>query len=365
MSGPTGWIVGAIGLLLAATPAGAQQVLPGSGNEHFPPEARRAVERGLAWLAAVQNADGSWNCKIGHKLYNSYEGEEGKHIGVTALACMAFLAAGNQPGRGRWGRTVQRGTDFILAAQRAEDGYITFGGSRMYSHAFATMYLSEIYGMTPHRTIQVALKRGVQCIVNGQNPDGGWRYSPMPVDADLSVTVSTLQALRSARNAGIPVPLDTIEKAQSYVRACAAGRGLGGFHYQKPTAPYGDAPSDERTSFALTACGIVSMISAGEYSAAEHQNGVRALERFRQIDRYAPVWGRFHYLYAHYYGMQAYYQMAPPHVRDPYRAQVVQEIVGNQEENGSWIDDVGPAYATAMACLVLQVPCEWLPIFQK
>ncbi len=41
------------------------------------------------------------------------------------------------------------------------------------------------------------------------------------------------------------------------------------------------------------------------------------------------------------------------------------EIVKKQEPEGFWRDDVGVTYATAMACVVLQMPCEYLPIFQK
>lgn len=356
--------------ILPAYPAGgpeapAQDFLPKAASDDFPRKARTAVERGLTWLASVQNADGSWTCKIGHKLYNAYEGEEGKHVGVTAMACMAFLAAGNQPGRGPYGGTVLRGVDFILSSLRDEDGYITYDGSRMYSHAFATLFLAECYGMTPHRSIKRGLKRAVQLIINAQNPDGGWRYSPMPVDADLSVTVSTLQGLRAARNAGISVPLDVIEKAQSYVRACAAGGGARGFHYQKPFNSFGDGRPDSRITFALTSCGVVSMISAGEYSASEGRAAIRALERHRQDWNRKLYWSRYHYFYGHYYAMQAYYTLASPRVWRSYRDEIQVEIIENQEKDGRWIDDVGPTYATAMACLVLQLPCEWLPIFQK
>lgn len=359
----------AVGLWLPAAGAGPGdppgRLLPRLTSDDFPTGAAESVERGLAWLSAKQNDDGSWSCKIGHKLYNTYEGEEGHHVGVTALACMAFLAAGNQPGRGPYGRVVQRGTDFLLGAMREEDGYITFDGTRMYSHAFAVMYLSELYGMTPNRSLKTPLKRAVQCIVGAQNPDGGWRYSPSPVDADLSVTVSILQALRAARNAGIGVPLETIQNAQKYVRDCAALGGRSGFHYQKPGGAFGDGRGDERITFALTACGVVSMLSAGLYSAQEAHQAIDYLERRRQDFSTKPYWGRYHYFYSHYYGMQAYYQLAPRALRETYRQEIVREILDNQQPDGRWEDDVGTAYATAMACLVMQVPCEWLPIFQK
>src|SRR5262245_39569260 len=114
-----------------------------------------AVERGLAWLAAKQVRqegspnDGSWISKIGYKLNNDYRwtADDKGHLAVTALACMAFLAGGNSPGRGRYGAEVERGLAFVLRCVN-DDGYIAYAGSRMYDHAFATLFLAEVFGMT-------------------------------------------------------------------------------------------------------------------------------------------------------------------------------------------------------------------------
>ena len=77
-------------------------------------EQRVAVERGLAWLASKQQSDGSWYGKVGYKLNSDYrETDEGGHVGVTSLACMAFLASGHLPGRGQYGEVVERGLDFV------------------------------------------------------------------------------------------------------------------------------------------------------------------------------------------------------------------------------------------------------------
>jgi hypothetical protein len=41
------------------------------------------------------------------------------------------------------------------------------------------------------------------------------------------------------------------------------------------------------------------------------------------------------------------------------------QILARQREDGSWIDPVGPAYGTAMACIILQAPNNYLPILQR
>jgi hypothetical protein len=132
-------------LLLSArtggeTPQATQAPEESSATIVVTPEHQQAVERGLAWLASHQAADGSWIAKIGYKLNNDYNhtSEDRGHLGVTALACMAFLAGGHLPGRGTYGPNVERGLDFVLSCVQ-EDGYITRSGSRMYDHAFATL----------------------------------------------------------------------------------------------------------------------------------------------------------------------------------------------------------------------------------
>jgi hypothetical protein len=249
---------------------------------------------------------------------------------------------------------VAKAVDFILASSRVEDGYITSNGSRMYSHAFATMFLAEVQGMDPRPDLRDKLKRSVQLLVASQNREGGWRYQPIPVDADLSVTVSTVQALRAARNTGIAVPLDTIERALKYIKSCATRFG---FSYQA----VGDyAFNDTRISYALTACGVVALTSAGRYDGREIRDSLAYLDANRRRIQY----GKYHFFYGHYYASQAHYLMG----RDAfgtYYARVKDEILRNQLEDGCWMDDVGRTYATAMACIVLQMPCEWLPLFQK
>ncbi|MDP6959125.1 MAG: hypothetical protein QF645_09985, partial [Planctomycetota bacterium] len=122
----------------------AQEQSPNVFKGAFDPTVRRAIDQGLAYLVSRQNANGSWTNRVGYKLYDDYYGEEGDSTDVTAIACMALVSAGNVPGRGRYGGAVDKGINFLLSCVRDEDGYITKNGSRMYSHAFATLFLAEI-----------------------------------------------------------------------------------------------------------------------------------------------------------------------------------------------------------------------------
>jgi hypothetical protein len=178
------------------------------------PQAQEAVEKGLAYLARTQNQQGAWINKIGYKLnYDYLDTGEGSHVGVTALAGMAFLANGHLPTRGKYAPNVRKALDFVLSCVDVNNGFITYKQTRMYSHAFAALFLAEIYGMTPRADLREKLRAIVDLLVHCQNEQGGWRYLPFAKDADISLTVCQLQFLRAARNCGISVPPATIERA--------------------------------------------------------------------------------------------------------------------------------------------------------
>ena len=49
----------------------------------------------------------------------------------------------------------------------------------MYSHAFATLALAEIYGVTRRENVRDKLQAAVEFTVKSQNETGGWRYVPV------------------------------------------------------------------------------------------------------------------------------------------------------------------------------------------
>ncbi len=361
---------------------GAKAQEPSAGDSTLlvvTPEQSQAVDKGLAWLQSHQNDDGSWTAKIGYKLnidYRFTEADRG-HVGVTSLAGMAFLAGGHVPGRGPYGTVVDHALDFVLSCVQ-EDGYITHGGSRMYSHAFATMFLAEICGMTERADVRAKLQLAVDFIVHSQNADGGWRYEPYAVESDMSIVVCQVLALRAARNIGVRVPKAVIDKAARYVVDSAVtdnsasvrspfGRSInynseiGSFHYQKNDG--------SRSSFSLTAAGVTALHGVGIYSTEYIDAGVHYL--MANLDRFNREWGHangyhFFFWYGHYYGVQAMYTAGGP-AWESYFEDVRTEILRGQNSNGSWPNETGPgpAFGTACAVLILEIPYRFLPIFQR
>lgn len=314
--------------------------------EEMTPQLDGAVNRGLAALARMQNSDGSFG-----------RGRYGRHVGIAAICALAFMADGHLPGRGRYGTTVRKALDFVLDGA-TETGLLAAETSHgpMYGHGFATLFLGEIYGMNPSdERVRDALGRAVRLIVDSQNEEGGWRYNPVPLDADVSVTICEIMALRSARNAGIKVPRETIDRAVEYVRQCQNPDG--GFRYM--SQPGGSA-------WPRTAAGVASLFYAGIYEDDAIERGLDYLMRTAAPGRGLVGGGSAHYFYGQYYAVQAMY-LAGGEWWSEWWPAIRTELLDRQATNsGMWIDhQIGDAYATAMALIVLQMPKRYLPIFQK
>ena len=103
----------------------------------------------------------------------------GKHVGITALGCLALMADGHVPGRGKYGHVVEKGLNFILNNAQ-ETGLVAKDTSHgpMYGHGFATLFLGEIYGMSPDPRVREALVKATRLIINSQNEEGGMAVSP-------------------------------------------------------------------------------------------------------------------------------------------------------------------------------------------
>jgi len=317
-----------------------------------------AIDAGLAYLARSQNGDGSFGT-------NQHTG----NVAITSLAGLAFMAGGHQPGRGRYGNHVTRALQNILNLEsRNPPGYLhnprTQIHGPMYGHGFAALFLAEVHGMVTDPQLREQLRgtlgRSTQLIINTQNHLGGWRYQPVRGDADISVTICQIMALRAARNAGLTVPKSVADKCTEYVKNCQDPNS-GGFRYQ----PHGGPPG-----FARTAAGVVALYSAGVYEGKAVDSGLNYLLRFRPGQGgggfgFGNAEVQIHYYYGHYYAAQAmwiaggrYWEQWYPAIRD--------ELLRSRNGDGSWFNgQICPHYCTAMALIILQIPNNYLPILQR
>jgi hypothetical protein len=320
--------------------------VPEGTVEMMTPETDEAIKNGLAWLAGCQNSDGSYGTA-------AYRG----NIAVTSLAGLAFMASGSSPGRGPYGPQIDKALAYVMR-NTASTGFIAVHATSthgpMYSHGFGTLFLAEAYGMTHRPEIRDKLQKAVRLIIDSQNVEGGWRYQPVRNDADLSVTICQINALRAARNAGLFVPKETVDACIRYVKR--SQNADGGFRYM--------LQAGASSEFPRSAAGVVALQSAGEYGSKEVRDGIAYLRRFSHGLR--PVGRRNnHYFYGQYYAAQAMWLEGGEPWAEWYPA-IRNELIQRQSASGYWSDTgVCSEYGTAMALIILQIPNDYLPIFQR
>ena len=292
--------------------------------------------------------------------------ERGHHQNLTAmtsLAIMAMAAVGHQStDETPEGRAMKRAVDYVLRPENLHQDYYFGGdGSRMYGHGIVTLMLGEMLGMgiddATDRLIRRRLEKATTLILASQRVNknsrnqGGWRYTPDSGDADLSVTVWQVMALRSARNAGLDVPPEAIEAAVDYIRRCHHRDGFG---YEAGGHP----------TYAMTAAGLLSMQVCGQHDADEVKDASDWL--LKQDLNYHDGW----FFYGTYYYAQGMYQRGDEHAQQA-RQRVENILLRHQSDDGSWQAQggqerhVGRVYTTSMAVLSLSMKYHYLPIYQR
>ena len=340
----------ALALLFGATfcfPVAAPAAPPTVRQDTVKVDAKteEVIKGALKYLAAKQTATGAWGAT----------GEErNRQIAVTAYTLMAFQSCGHLPGEGEYGRNVTAGMQYLLD-QIAPDGIYgsRYDGQYMYAHGIATIALAELYGQTKNPNMRPKLEKTVKLIISAQNDEGGWRYRPISKDADISVTVLQVVAIRAAKNAGIEVPQKTIDDAVKYVKACYHADS-GGFCYQPHRDP----------GFARTAAAIYSLQVCGLYEDPMVKKGSEYLFKNYREDH---EW----YAYGNFYGAPAQY-MVGGETWEKWYAQVKTTLLAKVKKEGDiayWESQgrggVGPSFSTAVFTMILAMPYHYIPLYQR
>lgn len=340
----------------------------------------KSTKAAVDWLASRQDPDGSFPTYVAGQP------------AVTALAVLAFLSTGEQPGVGEHGKRIDRAIDYVLSCQRDDDLFIVDStdmaippferGSHTgnYNHAISCLMLCEAYGSTdPARRgrMQKAIERGIAFARRMQlrkqpypEDQGGFRYFKTANlergngDADLSVTGWFVMFYRSAKNAGFDVPEEYMNDATAYVRRC--------YDPAQKSFYYGlNGNGHSSTARGMTGAGVVCMTLAGKPDEAiAKAAGEWILEH--PFDKYGGTYGffdRFHY--GAYYCSQAMFLLGGEYWAKFYPI-TADTLLANQNADGSWPPEqkfsdgkFGSEYTTALSVLTLATPHQLLPIHQR
>ena len=326
--------------------------------------ARKALEDGLAYLAERQasESDGS---------LPTAGGTGSAPVGVTAIAAIAWMAAGNTCERGPHGASVAKAIEYLLARVDTNEkskalGFVSENGdtlSRMHGHGFATLAFTQAYTVSPNtptgKRLKSAIELTVDRIESSQHTDGGWGYDPVPtIEHEGSITITVVQALRAAHNVGFEVDTDVIAKAIDYVGKSQNEDGSFRYSLRK----------EDKSSIALTAACISTLNATGDYSSSVIKDGYDYIFRglLETENRSALLSDVRWPYYERFYVAQALWQHSDEQVFQRWARTERTRVLTSQRKDGSWGNsEFGDCYATAMNCLFLALPESLLPIFQR
>lgn len=358
-------VLAAAAVALAATPTAPAQ------DAKKKTDVDAMVEKGLEWLKRTQLPDGHWEAN-GQQYPTS----------MTALAGMCFLMEGSTLREGKYMDQISKAVNWFLARQQPT-GLIgnvanpTEAQRYMYGQGFGTLFLACAYGEEEdndrRKKLETALKKACEFISNAQTDIGGWGYVTAAEGNNFdegSVTITQLQALRAARNAGIPVKKQTIDKAVEYLRKSTTPRG--GIIY---SLKHGAAAAGQERA-PLTAAAVACSFSAGQYKDEYALKWIKYCKDNIPIAR-----GRLsHDEYQSYYYAQAVYVLGDDRYGDmfpkepketwltwtKYKEAMVEYLKGQQQADGSWQSGyIGHVFSTSVNLTILQLEKGVLPIYHR
>jgi hypothetical protein len=335
-----------------------------SALELFTPQVKEMRDKALAYIGSKQASDGSWS-----------DGTEfTANTGITALACMAFMAEGSQPRVGAFGGRIDRGMEFMLNSFQISSGVIAGAGSGnttnrmarppgpMYEHVMATLALLMAYGDMPWREKDChdVLDRAIQTILRSQLKEitgggAGWRYQVSKEgQADMSVTANVLWVLRIAKKCGYSIKPGTIDRGIKFVKECANPDGT--FRYRH----FGLVASPS-----LGGTGVIALVNQGSLDDPLIPTAIQRIEEDYRIYTIADLRERRYAIYGFFYASLAMYSQGDE-LWIPWYKKVVQVLAAMQDKDGAFHDEYdNTVYPTALAAMILQAPLGYFPIYER
>jgi len=310
-----------------------------------------AIIRGLNWLKANQDPEGSWGGKDMDEQGNPKSTDKNAMTGMALLAFLGHCELQDSPD---YGPTVQKAIKFITST--SPEPKIN-GGAGSYSHPIRTYALCEAYTMTKIKKLEEYAKRAAIHVIKGQNENGGWAYGygkGVAAHTDLSVTGWNIQALKAAALTGISIDgLDeAMDKATEYVKKCQGPSGM--FDYKM----------GGRGRPSLTGAGVLCLQIWKNAKSEEAKKGLEWI-----VANQKKEWKQVN-VYEWYYHAQACFQATGVSGGSGYwrawNKEFQQIVCAAQESDGHWPHGAHyhgdtAIYRTTMTILMLEVYYRYMP----
>lgn len=365
-----------------ATPETSDEI-PRLDPEPPPPpeELEAAIERGIDFLLADQNDDGSWGSATRTKGLNIYAPIPGAHQAfrnaVTAMCIMALAETGSD--RTDVQESIERGEAWLLEhlphVRRATGDAIY----NVWTHGYAIQSLVRMDARDPdnaerHEEIKALIAQQFDKLDHYESVDGGWGYydfryqTAQPSSDSISfVNAAVLVAFHDAKEAGFDPPQHLVDRAV----AATLRQQLPDFSYlygeylrlqprRGINRPGGSLGRSQACNFALRLWGdekITDQVLRDWLDRLFARNGWLDIGRKRPIphESWMQVAGYFYY-FGHYYASRCI-EVLPAGERPEFQSHLAHIILDRQEANGSWWDypfyDYHEPYGTSFALMTL------------
>jgi hypothetical protein len=310
-----------------------------------------AVRAALRFLADAQRNDGAWDpsasgAGIERKPLGEHRFGAGtkSETGLTGLALLAMMGAGNTHLRGEYSENVFKGLAYLIRHQRANgslQGEATLYAAS-YCHSMAALAMCEAAVMTGDASAVESSRRAIRYTLQMQHPvTGGWRYTKGD-PGDLSQLGWQAMVLDGGRRAGIEIDEERFRGIGRFLSSVRGGRG--GLARYRP---------GEATSRTMTAEALATRLLIGQQVA-----DVEIREAERYLLEEVPGNRQDNYYYW-YYATLALHQLQDE-AWQRWNESLKARLLATQRPDGSWPSSTvwggygGTVYTTAMATLCLE-----------
>lgn len=340
-----------------------------------------AITRGVDFLLADQNRDGSWGSPTRTKELNITAAPGSHHafrVAVTALAISALIEAGGDSERVR--QAIERGEGYLiqeLPKVRRADAMLIYN---VWTHAYGIQALVHMFKRLPGDSarqlrIQDLIRNQYDYLRRYESVEGGWGYydfdagTQRPDSSSTSfVNAAVLEAFYEAKEIGVPPPEKILKRALEATRLqCKPDFSYlyGTYLRNRPmmgiNRPGGSVGRSQACNLALRLWGdkrITDEVLETWLDRLISRNGWLDMGRKRPIphESFMQVAGYFYY-FGQYYGALCIEQL-PMGERPFYQDHLAHILIDRQQKDGSWWDfplyNYHQQYGTAFAVMSLK-----------
>ncbi|QTN32210.1 hypothetical protein HZ994_07650 [Akkermansiaceae bacterium] len=343
-----------------------------------------AITRGVDFLIADQNANGSWGSATRTKGLNIYAPLPGAHdafrAGASGLAFSGLLDSADT--RPEAAAAIEKATAWSiehLPKLRRADQTTTYN---IWGHAYGLRALTRLWlrETDPEKKAlyRKLAQQQVQLVARYEDVNGGWGYldlfddittqEPTGITTSFSSATVLLAMHESRESMGVTLDekivtssLDSIKRQQFPDKSY----GYSHSHIMRPRAdinrPAGSLSRSQACNAALRAYGREGIT---DEVITEWADRFLAREGFLSIARKRPRPHDIHFRisgYFYYYGVYYFTESVsflPPEKRKPYAERLAALIISRQEKDGSWWDyplyDYHQPYGTGYCLMALK-----------